>query len=157
MTSKTSPQSKKTSKSQESHENIPLVKPSREEIRAPGYVPARDEKGRLLPGHCSNPSGVSKAAAEVKEMSAHVLNNIGWDKLIERMLDPATPAAVIVEITKFLRDTAHGKPGIRKEDREMDHETYAQIIPTIQITPEAASKLSELGISPKVGKPGTKE
>ena len=103
------------------NDNTPQVTPSK---------PARDERGRLLPGHTANPSGLSKASAEVKEMANHVLMNKGWDTWYDRLNDPKTPAVVIHQMIEWLYAVCHGKPGIRKEEREFTLEDMKNLVPT---------------------------
>lgn len=113
--------------------------------------PARDERGRLLPGHSGNPSGLSKQSAEIKERCAAVLNGVAWEKLMDDITDPNVPAAVRLGMATFLRDTAYGKPGIRKEDREMDSDAYAAILPIVQISGSTKERLEQAGITPRLG------
>lgn len=105
--------------------------------------PARDARGRLLPGHTANPSGLSKINAEFKEMCQHVLTNNGWDVWYDRLNDPKTPAVVIHQMVEWMYSVCYGKPGIRKEEREFTLEDMKALVPTFVFKNSEQPKVSD--------------
>ena len=77
-------------------------------------VPARDELGRLLPGHTANPGGRPRAERDVVELARE-----GSPAAIRRLMtivdDPEAPYAAQIAAAIHILDRALGKPKVSLE------------------------------------------
>lgn len=99
-------------------------------------LPARDERGRLLPGHSLNPEGRPKVASVVKAMAKEA-SPAAMEKLIEltESDDPKIALAAIIE----LLNRAMGRP-VQAVEKTVDHNVTFNFLSALRAVNEADTR-----------------
>ncbi len=106
-------------------------------------VPARDELGRLLPGHTANPGGRPHAERDVVALARE-----GSPAAIRRLMtivdDPEAPYAAQIAAATHVLDRAFGRPR-QTVDVEQQGRTLEEILLAIAAAREAEQAQERAG------------